>query len=526
MQTNRLGCLTGTGILAALITILSIVGVAFTSGSQMFSAGALNAQQGESLGGVTAHAQIAECNSCHVAFWESATMAERCATCHTNVAAQLTNASSLHGTMLGANPTISCRYCHPEHRGASASLTEMDLMSFPHEALGFSLRSHQFQVTREAFTCRDCHGDDISRFDIAACESCHRQMDAGFMQTHVASFESNCLACHDGVDAYGDDFDHNDFAFSLQGKHAEAECTECHANPRSAADFKNTPQDCAACHQKDDPHAGAYGANCGVCHSPTGWNPAKFDHTLAAFKLEGAHANAKCEDCHSNNVFKGTPTDCYSCHKNNDEHGGQFGTDCSVCHTPSDWDSATFDHNLAAFKLEGAHVNVRCEDCHVNKIFKGTPSDCYSCHKNDDEHAGQFGTDCSACHTSSDWDNVTFNHNLSPFPLTGAHARINCEQCHQNGQFKGLGTSCVSCHADPIYHAGMFGVDCAQCHSTQNWFTTYNGPHPSFGDEGGGINHEGATCRDCHPNDLKTFTCLKCHDSNNPTEGREGEGND
>ncbi|HNO95030.1 MAG TPA: hypothetical protein PKJ84_12725, partial [Anaerolineales bacterium] len=72
-NTNRLGCLTGTGLIAALVTLFLLVGVAFASGSKMFSSGALNAQPGENMGGVTSHADIKECNTCHTAPWESAT---------------------------------------------------------------------------------------------------------------------------------------------------------------------------------------------------------------------------------------------------------------------------------------------------------------------------------------------------------------------------------------------------------------------------------------------------------------------
>ena len=50
---NRFGCLTSTGILATLITVFVIVGVAFASGSDMFSAGDLNAQGDKPYGGVT-----------------------------------------------------------------------------------------------------------------------------------------------------------------------------------------------------------------------------------------------------------------------------------------------------------------------------------------------------------------------------------------------------------------------------------------------------------------------------------------
>jgi hypothetical protein len=44
MKDNRLGCLTGTGFLAAFITLFVIVGAAFVSGGHMFSSGDLNDQ--------------------------------------------------------------------------------------------------------------------------------------------------------------------------------------------------------------------------------------------------------------------------------------------------------------------------------------------------------------------------------------------------------------------------------------------------------------------------------------------------
>ena len=65
MQNNRLGCFTSTGIIAALIALFTIVGVAFASGSRMFSAGDLSAESGNIYGGVNSHAQITECKACH-----------------------------------------------------------------------------------------------------------------------------------------------------------------------------------------------------------------------------------------------------------------------------------------------------------------------------------------------------------------------------------------------------------------------------------------------------------------------------
>ncbi|HMX18831.1 MAG TPA: cytochrome c3 family protein [Anaerolineales bacterium] len=530
MQTNnRLGCLTGTGIFAALVTIAAIAGLAFFSGSQMFTAGALNAEPGdEVLGSVNSHAQITECSACHAEPWSATRMADHCAKCHTDIAAQMYDVAQLHGAIMQKNNTLACRDCHPEHRGASASLTEMGENTFPHEALGYSLEGHQQKATGEAFICKDCHGEDVTTFASNSCDNCHRQMDIVFTQTHVLSFGTDCLACHDGIDRYGDNFTHDQFPFQLKGEHAEANCTECHLDARSIADLQSLPQDCFSCHREDDPHGGAYGNECGVCHAPEGWLPAKFDHNLSAFKLEGEHNEVACEKCHVNNVYKGTPSDCYSCHQQDDEHNGRFGTQCETCHTPKNWESANFDHNLTAFKLDGEHREVRCERCHVNNVFKGTPTDCYSCHQQNDEHNGKFGTDCASCHNTNDWDDATFDHSRTNFPLTGGHSGVDCEQCHKGDSFTGLSNECVSCHADPAFHAGVFGTNCATCHTIFAWTPAgFNIQHPEpIAEEGGnGVFHGGASCRQCHPSTVQEATCTACHDGND-FEGGEGGDDD
>lgn len=366
---NKLGCFTSTGILATLITLFSIVGVAFASGSHMFTAGDLNAQKGDTLGGVNSHAQITDCSACHVAAWETSSMANRCAACHTEIAAQMFDVAKLHGAIVQKSKSLACRDCHPEHRGATAPLTDLAGNTFPHDALGFSLAHHQFKAGNELIVCGDCHGDDITTFVSDSCQSCHGEMDIVFTKGHTLSFGSDCLACHNGDN--------------------------------------------------------------------------KFDHNLAAFKLEGEHTEAACEDCHQNNFYKGTPTDCYSCHKNNDEHNGEFGTDCSACHNPSDWDDASFDHNRSNFKLTGAHADVACGDCHKNGQFKGLDTSCISCHAEPAEHAGQFGIDCAACHSTSAWTPAAFNGQHT-FPLNhGEEGAVSCVTCHPSS-YKVY--TCYGCH--------------------------------------------------------------------------------
>ena len=402
MNNNRLGCLTGTGVIAALITFFALVGVAFASGGEMFSSGDLNTQQGEELNGVTSHAQIQECGACHVPFWGQEAMADRCIQCHTEIAAQMLTVAELHGIITHQSPALACRDCHPEHRGKTASLTELGKNEFPHNALGYSLEGHQQNLDGQPFECTDCHKDDISTFASDSCLTCHREVDLAYAQTHLLEFGDDCLVCHDGIDTYGDDFDHNRFNFQLQGKHTGLSCSQCHLNAHSISDLQMTLQDCHSCHREDDAHAGSYGTECQSCHSPEGWTPATFDHNLSAFKLDGAHANVQCESCHKNGVYQGTPKECVACHAEPAEHLGQFGTDCAACHSTSAWEPASYTGpHILPMNHEGA--DSKCATCHPNGLTTYT---CYGCHEHNpskiaEEHRKEGISDfenCVECH--------------------------------------------------------------------------------------------------------------------------------
>jgi hypothetical protein len=516
MIKNRLGFLTRSGIIAAVLTALIVAGVALAQGGMLFSPGGLNAFSGAPLNGVTSHAAIAgQCSLCHAPFWSSISMTDRCLTCHTDVTAQWQNLTTLHGILHQSNPDSTCRSCHPDHRGPNASVTVMDTSGFPHTRLGYSLASHQSKADDTSLACRDCHARNYIKFDQAVCATCHAQIDAAFTQTHTQDFGNTCLTCHDGLDTYGRNFNHNKASFLLIGKHGQVLCGQCHVNTRTIADLKLAPRDCNSCHAAQDAHEGRLGKDCGACHNPANWTPANMDHNLTTFKLEGRHADVACTSCHINNVFHGTPTDCNSCHKKDDPHNSQFGTtDCATCHSTAGWTPVTYDHNLSTFRLAGKHIDVACTGCHVNNIFRGTPTDCYSCHRSNDTHNGQFGTNCGNCHSTAGWTPATFDHNM--FALTGGHAGLVCSQCHSGGVYSGLSSACISCHAEPVVHAGQFGTNCAQCHTTTNWNASIN--HPNACGEGGCTNHRGASCNDCHTvnNNYSIATCTKCHDSNSP----------
>ncbi len=452
MNTRRLGCFTATGILAAIAAVVLAAGFVWARGGSIFSPGPLNAQAGgQVLGGVRSHAEIGgQCGRCHVAPWSGEHMADRCMQCHTDIAQQLLRPDSLHGALVRQAGALQCRTCHREHRGAAASLTVLDTAHFPHEAVGFSLHAHQKRQDGSPFACTDCHGEKLISFDQTVCADCHRKVDGhAFVDAHTQLFGDRCLACHDGVETYGRHFDHNAF-FRLEGQHARTACSQCHTAARSLADLKHTPTDCVACHRKDDAHNGKFGTHCGACHKPTHWKDATIDHNKTGFPLEGKHAQVKCEACHANNRFKGTPTACSACHAKDDAHNGKFGTDCAACHTPTNWKDATFDHSKSNFPLTGKHAQVKCEACHTNNRFKGTPTTCVSCHQDPAFHRGAFGTRCASCHTTAAW---------RPAKYLGSHPAIASEG-------------------------------------------------------GVGINHGHTSCRTCHPSTVRTYTCLACHSNN------------
>jgi len=551
---SRLGCLSFPAIFASLVALLAITSSTYFWGGAIFSAGALNAEPGkQTLGGVASHNDIGDkCKVCHAAPWESDAMADRCLLCHTNISAELKTTDQLHGVLYQGFPNRNCRDCHPEHRGAHASLVDMNLADFPHTNMKFALSSHKQKAGSQgnagifsgtslnmvasalpqtsanksggAFTCSDCHkGGYRGPFDVSICVDCHYGYQPDFTQAHALEFGTGCLNCHDGIETVGANFNHNAALFQLQGKHVPLACSACHVSAHSLTDLRATPQDCFACHQKDDAHKGKFGTSCAACHTPDSWDPFKFDHSLTGFPLDGKHIGVVCEKCHLNDIYHGTSHDCVACHQKDDKHNGQMGTNCAGCHTTAGWAQVNINHSLFAFPLTGAHVRVACETCHKNGVFKGTPQDCYSCHQAKDPHQGRFGKDCAACHTTEAWKPANFDHNLAAFKLTGAHTTAACAGCHQNGVYQGTPQDCYSCHRAKDAHQGSFGTNCATCHSTSAWKpANFDHNLAAFKLTGAHVN---AACARCHVNGVFKGTpqdCYACHRNADKHNGQFG----
>ena len=92
----------------------------------------------------------------------------------------------------------------------------------------------------------------------------------------------------------------------------------------------------------------------------------------------------------------------------------------------------SFNHNKTKFALTGQHTDVNCRQCHSSLIFSEAKTECNECHQ--DVHQATTGLDCSRCHTPASWlvNNITEIHQMSRFPLLGAHRTADCSDCHKS----------------------------------------------------------------------------------------------
>jgi hypothetical protein len=317
------------------------------------------------------------------------------------------------------------------------------------------------------------------------CAACHTPFWSG------ESMSDRCLDCHASVAQELSD------SSGLHGTIAEGtlefECRQCHTEHRG-------------------PEA-----------SLTILDVSEFPHEALGFAMSGhsrtaAGAAFDCEDCHTDGLREFSPERCVECHVEIDsqfmeDHEGDFGPSCLDCHDGVDSFGSGFSHDQTDFPLVGEHAESGCAGCHAGSgdllALQETPQECYACHASDDAHEGDFGTDCAACHTPEDWESAAVDHDLTGFPLEGAHTEVACEDCHTGGVFRGTSRECAACHTEPAFHQGLFPAQCDTCHTTEAWQPAdFNLAHSFPINHGDQLN----SCTTCHPSVLREYTCFSCHE--------------
>lgn len=309
----------------------------------------------------------------------------------------------------GAHARADCASCH------ASSETPDDAgrrFGFVHELFG--------DATDDCATCHGDPHDGAFSGDALARVGAPRRVEgrAGCERCHVSeSFREPALAS----------FDHGQWTgFPLDGAHAKAGCTSCHArSPQPDALgrtfgrvhelFGDPADDCQTCHA--DVHEGAFDsaglpqqvadrAGCARCHTSASFRmltDEPFDEPgwherWTGYPLAELHGALSCDSCHTRAPGGDTErrlgrvrgSACSDCHA--DPHVGQFAdrgeVGCASCHL--DDGGLTFDHDRdSRFALDEQHDDLACSACHVAwPLPDGSSAVRYK----------PLGTTCAQCH--------------------------------------------------------------------------------------------------------------------------------
>jgi len=514
-----------------------------------------------------------ECKDCHLDLHEN-TVGPDCARCHTPKTWIVANISQIHQQsrfpLTGAHQISDCAACHksvsrfrfdpqgiacidchradyqattkPNHleAGYSTNCTECHSASAG-SWIGADFEHSFFPLSGgHAIDCKECHLDGQYTKISTDCFSCHEKdyQSSAKIEHQALGLPTDCLECHTTDPGWAPaKFTLHDTRFFpvYSGQHRGEwnTCTDCH---RQEADYSTFS--CIDCHEHnktsmdnehDEEKDYVYNsAACFACH-PTGDKEGSFKHDLTTFPLTGKHQGADCLSCHKNG-FAGTSSDCNTCHekefidsKTPGHQAAGIPTDCKNCHGTDGWKPSTFSHLATGYELTGGHARIeQCSACHLGSIVTAR-QECISCHQVQYDNARDhkqnlYPIECIQCHSTENWQELSFNHGLTKFPLTGAHVTTECAKCHKLG-YTGTSGECNSCHAAnyagvqvPNHAAAGISVQCETCHTTSAWKpSSFN--HLTTGFELSGGHARVVQCSDCHKGTTQDANnqCIACH---------------
>ena len=352
-----------------------------------------------------------------------------CAQCHTNnnyttTADRLLLAATrrtspeprIRRTWLRASPPIA-RLPHDHHWTTS---------TFNHAAVFPLTGSHATCIARSATPTEQLH------------DRCRRPATAATRRTTTGPrihrtrrrFPTDCDTCHTTTDWTGATFNHNNTSFPLTGAHTTVTCAPCHANNNytDAADrLLRLPP--GGLHRDHESQSRVFGLPDRLHHRatprPTGLRRPSITHN--GIPADGLHATA-CAQCHANNNYttrcrppataatRRTTTDHESAsrHRRLPDRLARPATPPP----PGPRDVQPQQHVVPADR-RAHHRALRI--CHMNNNYTTLPTACYGCHQadftgttNPAHVAAGFPTDCTLCHSTTNWTTSTFNHATRP----------------------------------------------------------------------------------------------------------------
>jgi hypothetical protein len=260
---------------------------------------------------------------------------------------------------------------------------------------------------------------------------------------------------------------------------------------------------------------------------------AKFDHIKTGFNLTGAHVQARCESCHIQGLFKGTPRDCATCHMAGNRTGATAKpgrhvpttAPCDSCHRTTGWVPASYSHagvapgscmtchngSMSTGKPSGHTLTTEsCDKCHRTTAWFPAgynhlgiaPGTCKTCHgvTATGMPSGHTVTSdsCDKCHRTTAWLPAYFDH-TGVVPGT-------CATCHNGTTAKGVGGSATSSHPKVSGHVPTtLWPSCDICHKSTTSFLNAKV-------HGSGASVSG-NCNICHSQHNNSTSCDKCHTS-------------
>ena len=204
----------------------------------------------------------------------------------------------------------------------------------------------------------------------------------------------------------------------------------------------------------------------------------------------------------------------------------------------------TLESVLSPGKVIQGHAKYEddCRSCHVPLQRTGQEKLCMDCHKDVGQdvrdkrglHGLMKPQPCRTCHTEhrgrdariAEFDQKTFDHTQTDYPLLDAHRKVECAKCHVTGKrWREAPLDCNACHSKDDVHKGSLGTKCADCHTEKVWKEVAKFDHNKTRFELTG-KHIDTKCGDCHKDNRyreTPRTCLGCHKADDKHKGQFGE---